>query len=306
MSFSLFNLQREHYEVKTTSFMKQPSFTSKVSCRIPKLKICFAANYSTPSSTSPSKYVVSSYQHIGLYKNNEASPYLGKRLSINSTDIAEIDPDMFWSLNGLYYTFAGEACPDTTFANYVELDLVNQKVTYVKEVFAIKLTGGEDWLEWDINDYTYSGTNCKVFQGYVRNTAPFSTSGPFQSDLRCSHYAYDGTGGQNPTIQNSWTTRGPSIWVVYNPSGITTLKEWIKYLAAQNANGTPVTMYTPRDLPDYSDMYRESRDITDTALGQYLLNNLSDLYQVIGNITIQAGANTTLLSTMQLNYLDSK
>ena len=307
MSFSLFNLQREHHEAKETEFASNIVIDSKNSCIIPKWEFCAGSTFATPTISKPSSYLLATYNDFTTIKDGDGGYDGGTRINLTGIDLPK---DYFWRLHADNYWDGNNQVyiSDYTLSNKISVDALNHKVTYIKEVFAIELTGTESWITWTTNSYTHNNTPCTSIQGSIKSSAPFSTSGPFQVDLRCSHFSYDTTGGGNPTIQNHWCTWGPSMWLFYNVSGISSVTAWTNFLKAQYNAGTPVTIYTPRDLPDYSDFYREYTDITTTALGQYLLNLTVPFSQGIGQMTYKSSCelNTTAKPLLKLYYLDNR
>ena len=200
---SMFDILRTQHSIKESEFSSELTISSKMSCYIPKWEFCAGNVFTEPTGTSPSYYKIATSNEFVTYKDGEIS-------SDNSTviqleDITDMPEDCFWTLCGDCYLPDNTLVPNCTFSNKVLVDYKNKKVTYIKEVFCLKITGEETWINWN---YSGDSSSAHIYCTFT-DEAPFYTSGPFQSDLRCSHYPWMTFDGSGNFKSNTWETWGP-------------------------------------------------------------------------------------------------
>jgi hypothetical protein len=306
---SLFNLLcQQPSRIKESPFASDISFKTSVACQIPKWEFCAGSKFGTPSIQSPATFSRAGTNSCTVSVNGE-----GQHLdfpSINLGSIINTLPDgCFWQLNGKWYSTNGEL-EDYPLINKVIVDKLAQKVYYSQVLFALRFTGDDPWCTWTFSNSSNYGppsAHCTL-----NELAPFTLSGPYNTDLKCSHFkpygAYDPNTGKW-TYDNSsttWEFWGKNALRIYRPAGISTLSDWLSFLRSENTAGRPLTIYTPIDLEDYSDFVYNKTDITSTPLGQYLLNLNPPFEQYAGNMRYEMSCSLSNANNakIKLYYLD--
>jgi hypothetical protein len=296
MSLSLFDLQREHYEIKSTN----GSFTSKAAYKIPEFEVGFSSQFIEASGTTPGGFnTVTNKSYRFIIKNNN---------SIKSYNFSRTTPEVdkfFWSLPQPSWSYAS-ASP---FYNTITLNFNNGTITSKQMIQSFTLVDQEPD---SVGTSTYNGSTWTTIV-YSTKGLPMYYTGPWQDSIRCSHLRNNATGtNSNVSYFETWghANNNMSHCRIYLKDSkimnttITTTKQWMQYLFAQNDAGTPVTFYWVSADPDTCTtdyMYEpiiieQTISAKDPVFGKFVSSLLSN-----GEPLQVCGANNFSLSAIELN-----
>lgn len=279
MSFSLFNLQREHYEVKDTNqTVWLQDLNTEISCVMPKFELCCGSHLDNKSILTTSTGQTFEIPYVMHKVNTKNLPVWIKinypdavnEFSIASwTDIDDIPEDAFISL----YTPNGPMDENWmtspyTFFNSIIVDQVNKKIYLKKVIRKYIFTGEENWQEFQWGDNAYYCVLNVWREGSGRyeplctHAPKYSQNSSFCLDMLC-------------TTQNKLDPMFFGVGTKFS-----TVEAFKAEIKRQYDNGTPITMwYIPSngEPADVEERLTEIVDITETSpkLAQFLLNGAS-------------------------------
>ena len=252
MSISLFNLQREHYELKDSTTYPNAVFQSKVSTPVQELELGFTSLYKQGTldgtAATPGSWTTV-YNSSRAFKiiNRLEDRNVGQSYSL--TYSTKADNELFYSLPQPSYGY------DKPFYNRITIDYLNKKVIIKKEIQTFELVD----LVPDVvtPNIKLSANDPYTWTQIIYNVEglPMIFTGPWQDTIVCTHLLNNSTGSlsmSNSYFETWGHTAGNKCHcrIYLKNSGIQSATTWLKYLAQQKTAGTPVTFYYVSANPD--------------------------------------------------------
>ena len=323
MSFSLFNLQREHYTTAVSDYAEAVTINSAQNCIIPMYEIVFNSEFKSPgliSSSHPApqapwKHHTVLSKKIPCTITTDSGEIIATWNWQNLTDIPE---DLF-----IGRSFGGQGTnynESIISGNSLIVDQTNKQV-YLKRLFTkVVLTGDEPW-EWDTG-----GSNLGVSMGHYRVFVPNTVASPrYDCANGCTHFpdcsnVANWNGDIWVDVCTYDTTQHPELGIGFfnSKQHYATLEQFKEFLRGEYQKGTPVTIWLLQSNWDIQDLEEAGlefgytpalENLTEThpVFSKYILNSINKIRQLSGTTSyIISTDNTNYKGKIKLHYLKTR